>query len=114
MRVVKIILLKEEISSMTIQMNMIQSLGLAVIMLLIGKQLRKKVNFFEKYCIPSPVIGGFIFAIVALILRQADILMFEFDDTLQTFFMTMFFTTIGFNASLKTLKKVDFKYLYFW
>lgn len=98
---------------MTIQMNMIQSLGLAVIMLLIGKQLRKKVNFFEKYCIPSPVIGGFIFAIVALILRQADILMFEFDDTLQTFFMTMFFTTIGFNASLKTLKKGGLQVLIF-
>ena len=44
---------------MIIQMNMIQSLGLAVIMLLIGKQLRKKLTFLEKYCIPSPVIGGF-------------------------------------------------------
>lgn len=98
---------------MIIQMNMIQSLGLAVIMLLIGKQLRKKLTFLEKYCIPSPVIGGFVFAIVALILRQADILMFEFDGTLQTFFMTMFFTTIGFNASLRTLKKGGPKVLLF-
>lgn len=98
---------------MIIQMNMIQSLGLAVIMLLIGKQLRKKLTFLEKYCIPSPVIGGFVFAIVALILRRADILMFEFDGTLQTFFMTMFFTTIGFNASLRTLKKGGPKVLLF-
>ncbi len=98
---------------MTIQMDMIQSLALAVIMLLIGKQLRSKVKFFEKYCIPSPVIGGIIFSVIALILRQSGTLMFEFDDTLQKFFMTMFFTTIGFNASLRVLKKGGPKVLLF-
>ncbi len=90
---------------MTISMNMIQSIGLAVILLLIGKRLRSKINFFEKYCIPSPVIGGLLFAIITLVLRLTGILMFEFDTTLQTFFMTMFFTSVGFNASLKVLKK---------
>lgn len=98
---------------MTLQMNMIQSMGLAVVMLLIGKQLRKKISFFGKYCIPSPVIGGILFAIIALFLRQAEILMFEFDATLQTFFMTMFFTTIGFNANFKILKKGGPKILLF-
>ena len=39
--------------------------------------------------------------------------MFEFDDTLQRFFMTMFFTTIGFNASFKVLKKGGAKVLLF-
>ena len=90
---------------MTITMNMIQSIGLAVILLLIGKKLRAKVNFFEKYCIPSPVIGGILFAIITLILRLTGVLMFEFDTTLQSFFMTMFFTSVGFNASFKVLKK---------
>lgn len=90
---------------MTITMNMIQSIGLAVILLLIGKALRKRVNFFEKYCIPAPVIGGLLFAIITLILRLTGVLMFEFDTTLQAFFMTMFFTSVGFNASLKVLKK---------
>lgn len=90
---------------MTITMNMIQSIGLAVILLLIGKALRKRVSFFEKYCIPAPVIGGLLFAIITLILRLTGVLMFEFDTTLQAFFMTMFFTSVGFNASLKVLKK---------
>lgn len=90
---------------MTITMNMIQSIGLAVILLLIGKGLRKRINFFEKYCIPSPVIGGLLFAIITLVLRLTGTLMFEFDTTLQTFFMTMFFTSVGFNASFKVLKK---------
>lgn len=98
---------------MTITMNMIQSIGLAVILLLIGKSLRKRVNFFEKYCIPAPVIGGLLFAIITLILRLTGTLMFEFDTTLQAFFMTMFFTSVGFNASLKVLKKGGPKVLIF-
>ena len=98
---------------MTVTMNMIQSIGLAVILLLIGKKLRKSINFFEKYCIPAPVIGGLLFAIITLVLRLSGVLMFEFDTTLQSFFMTMFFTSVGFNASLKVLKKGGPKVLIF-
>lgn len=89
---------------MTIQLNMIQSMGLAVTFLLIGKGVRNKVNLFSRYAIPSPVIGGLIFSILHMILRQTNIALFEFDITLQTFFQIMFFCTIGFNASLKMLK----------
>ena len=88
-----------------IDMDMIQTIGLAVILLLIGIKLRKKVNFFEKYCIPAPVIGGFLFSIIVFILRQINVAEIKFDDTLQKFFMVMFFTSVGFNASLKVLKK---------
>ena len=89
---------------MTIQLNMIQSIGLAVIFLLIGKSVKNNVPIFSKYAIPSPVIGGLIFSIIHMILRQTNIALFEFDTTLQTFFQTMFFCTVGFNASLKMLK----------
>ena len=89
---------------MTIQLNMIQSIGLAVIFLLIGKSVKNNVPIFSKYAIPSPVIGGLIFSIIHMILRQTNIALFEFDTTLQTFFQTMFFCTVGFNASFKMLK----------
>lgn len=87
-----------------IKMDMIQTVGLAVIILILGRFLRKKVKFFETYCIPSPVVGGFLFAIVNLILRKTNLVIFEFDNTLQSFFMTLFFTSIGFNASWRLLK----------
>ena len=93
--------------------DMIQTIGLSVILLLIGMKLRKKVKFFEKYCIPSPVIGGFLFSIISFILRQTGIVEISFDDTLQKFFMIMFFTSVGFNASLKLLKKGGKKVLIF-
>ena len=87
-----------------IKMDMIQTVGLAVIILILGRLLRKKVKFFETYCIPSPVVGGFLFAVINLILRETNLVIFEFDNTLQSFFMTLFFTSIGFNASWRLLK----------
>lgn len=89
---------------MTIEMDMIQTIGLAVILLLIGRYIRSKVYFFQKFAIPAPVIGGFLFAIIHLVLRLTDTCAFEFDTTLQSFFMTIFFTSIGFGASIKILK----------
>ena len=88
----------------TLTMNMVQTTGFAIIVLLIGMLVRKKVRFFTKYCIPAPVIGGLIFSIVTTILRSANILEFDFDTTLQSFFQIMYFCTIGFAASFKMLK----------
>lgn len=89
---------------MNVQFGMIQSVGLAVIILLIGKFLRAKIKFFQDFAIPSPVIGGFLFAIINMVLRSTGTLVLEFDNTLQEFFMIIFFTSIGFNASVKVLK----------
>ena len=90
---------------MKLELDMIQAIGLAVILLIIGRALRKRIVFFEKYCIPAPVIGGFLFAIITFIFKQSNFLEIKFDTTLQQFFMVMFFTSVGFNASLQVLKK---------
>lgn len=90
---------------MDLSLDMIQSMALAVVILLAGQFLRKRVNFLERFCIPAPVIGGVIFALLTLGLRQANIITFYFDVTLQKVFMTAFFTTVGFTASFKLLKQ---------
>ena len=48
--------------------NMYQTLALAVVVLLLGKFLRKKIRFLEKFCIPAPVVGGLVFAVFSCIL----------------------------------------------
>ena len=96
-----------------LKMNMIQTIGLAVIILIIGRSLRKKIKFFENYCIPSPVIGGFLFAIINLFLYKFQIVNITFDTTLQSFFMTIFFTSVGFNASARLLKLGGIKVILF-
>lgn len=98
---------------MEIKMNMVQTIGFAVVLLLIGMWLRKKVKFFQTFAIPSPVIGGFLFAIINLVLRQTETLMIEFDTTLQSFWMIIFFTSIGFGASIKILKTAGPKVILF-
>ena len=89
---------------MTISLNMYQTLAVAVIALLVGKFLRNRISFLEKFCIPSPVVGGLLFAIMTLILYVTGIVEFNFDDTLREVCMVFFFTSVGFQANLKVLK----------
>ena len=49
--------------------------------------------------------GGLIFAILHLVTYQTGILTLEFDETLRVAFMDFFFTSVGFGASIKLLKK---------
>lgn len=90
---------------MILEVNMIQAVALAVIVLLLGQFIRKKFDVLSKFCIPAPVIGGMLFALFALLLKQSNILEFQMDTTLKGVLMTAFFTTVGFTASLKLLKK---------
>ena len=90
---------------MAFKLDMVQAAALAVVVLFVGQKIKNKLVFLDRYCIPAPVIGGLIFAFITLALKLSNILIFDMDITLQKLFMTAFFTTIGFTASLKLLKK---------
>ncbi|WP_288871727.1 sodium/glutamate symporter [uncultured Corynebacterium sp.] len=90
---------------MAIEFNMIQTIGFAVLLLVVGRWLRNNVAFFERFAIPAPVIGGFLFALFNLVFKLTGWVDITFDTTLQGFFMTMFFTTVGFGASVAVLGK---------
>ena len=90
---------------MVIQVNMIQTVCIGVIMFIIGEFIIKRVKVFQKYCIPAPVVGGLIFAIIHLIGVQTGMFSFKFDQILKEFFMIAFFSTIGFSASIKVVKQ---------
>lgn len=89
---------------MKIQLDMYQTLAVAVLVLLLGNYLKKKIYFLQKFCIPAPVIGGLIFAIMTCICYVTGIAEFSFDDTLREVCMVFFFTSVGFQANLKILK----------
>ena len=90
---------------MKVQLDMYQTLAIAVLVLLLGSYLRKKIKFLERFCIPAPVVGGLLFAIFTCICYVTHILEFSFDDTLKEVCMVFFFTSVGFQANLKVLKK---------
>ena len=90
---------------MKVQLDMYQTLAIAVLVLLLGSFLRKKIRFLERFCIPAPVVGGLLFAIFTCVCYVTHILEFSFDDTLKEVCMVFFFTSVGFQANLKVLKK---------
>ena len=89
----------------TIELNMYQAIAVAVLMLLLGRMMVSKIEFLRRYCIPAPVVGGLVFAIIHMILRSAGVLEFQLDTTLQSVFMTAFFCSVGYMAAFKELKK---------
>ncbi len=94
---------------MTLELTMVQSAGWAVMLLLLGMWIKNRFYFFQRFAIPSPVIGGFLFSLVNLVLNQTGVLTIKFDTTLQSFFMVIFFTSVGYGASLKVLKSAGSK-----
>jgi MFS superfamily sulfate permease-like transporter len=56
-------------TSFVFALDMVQTLALAAVILFIGYGVRRRVGVLNRYNIPAPVVGGFLFAAVALTLR---------------------------------------------
>ncbi len=90
--------------NMKIQLDMYQTLAVAVLVLMLGAYLKKKIHFLEQFCIPAPVVGGLLFAIFTCVCYVTGVAEFSFDDILREVCMVFFFTSVGFQANLKVLK----------
>lgn len=88
-----------------LELDALTTLCLACILYLLGQTIINHVSILKRICIPAPVVGGLIFAILVAILESFDIVTIKLDsDFIQNFFMLAFFTTIGLGASLKLFK----------
>lgn len=87
-----------------LKLDMIQTLALAAVVLFAGYGIKRRVYVLDRYNIPAPVVGGFLFALIGLVLRQTGVLALEFNKALETPLMIGFFTTIGFGASVSLLR----------
>ena len=52
---------------LNINLNSTMTLALAALLLIMGYSINKRVTILNKYCIPAPVVGGFIFMFLTLI-----------------------------------------------
>lgn len=62
---------------MVIQINMIQTVCIGVLVYLLGDFFVKKVAIFRRYCIPAPVIGGLIIAIIIMFIVSVVMLILQ-------------------------------------
>ena len=90
---------------MTIELNVLQTTGLAMLLFVLGRFIVNHVGFLRRCCIPAPVVGGLIFAIFHLVVHQTGLLTLTFDETLKNVFMIWFFTSVGYGASFKVLRR---------
>ncbi|OBX06548.1 sodium:glutamate symporter [Gallibacterium salpingitidis] len=89
-----------------IKVGMFQTLAIAILAIYLGEVIRNLFTIIKKYCIPSPVIGGTLFALITTLLYLSNISSFEFDyKTINSFFYNIFFAATGLAASVKLLKK---------
>ena len=90
---------------LTIELNMYHAVALGAFLFWLGGVITDKVSLLSRYCIPAPLVGGLCFSILNCILYSTGIASITFDATLQTVFMIMFFTTVGFTVSIPALLK---------
>jgi ESS family glutamate:Na+ symporter len=89
---------------MTFTFDVIQTAGIAGLVFLLGTFIKNRNDFFKKFFIPAPVIGGLICSFLIFFVSFSGITI-KFDKSLQNFFMDIFFTCIGFTCSFSILKK---------
>ena len=90
---------------MAFKFDLTQTMGLAVLVYIIGMWIRNHVPFLKKYFIPSPVIGGLIFSVLIFLGIQTGTFKVTMNNSLQDYFMNIFFCATGFTCSIAIIKK---------
>ena len=88
-----------------INLNMYHAVALGAAMFWLGTVLTGKIGVLNRFCIPAPLVGGLCFALINALLYALGIAVIQFDNTLETVFMVLFFCTVGFTVSIPQLFK---------
>lgn len=99
---------------LNINATAIMTTAMAAVLLLIGYFVKNKVTILNKYCIPAPVVGGFLFMFISFAGHMTGSFTFNFDTLYQDPFMLAFFTTVGLGASYKLLVKGGILLVIYW
>ena len=79
------------------------SLFAAVLVLLLGALLNRKVGVLARYNIPEPITGGLLFAAVAAVVSATAGFKVSIDQTIKPLLLLMFFAGVGMCADLRML-----------
>lgn len=98
---------------MNFHLDLVQTTGLAILVLFVGYFFNARVAFLREYNIPEPVVGGIVFAVATACLYTWADFQLTFDMSMKTPLMLTFFTTVGLGASFRLLAEGGPKVLLF-
>ncbi|QEY25069.1 sodium/glutamate symporter [Neisseria animalis] len=87
-----------------ISLSSFETLLFALLVYLLGHRLNKQTALLNHYCIPAPVTGGLLSSSVITLLSAVQIVDIRFDNSLMSYFMLIFFTTVGLGANFRLIK----------
>ena len=96
-----------------IELPLLPSLLAASVVLVVGGFLAQRVTFLDRYSIPASIIGGLLFALLALVANQISGLAVTFDTSATTPFLLLFFASIALTADLAPLRQGGVRLLRF-
>ena len=96
----------------TLKISAVQMLGLAALGVAAGTWVKRRVPLLERLNIPTPIVGGMLFAIAALALRDR-VVNLDADVVLRDLLMVAFMTTIGLSARLQLLREGGARVIWF-
>ena len=98
----------------TLKLNLIYTLALAALLLFVGYFIQRRVPFLSRSSIPAAAIGGLLFALLVLALRNYAARGVVLDTSLRPTLQTVFFTTIGLSATVMLLRAGGWRMGFFW
>lgn len=88
-----------------IRFNVYYTIALAVLALMLGDFIKKRIYVLRKFCIPTPVVGGVLVALLITALNLSGMASVRLDSSFNEFFSLLFYAGIGYTASWKLLKR---------
>ena len=88
-----------------ISLNVYYTIALAILVLMLGDWIKRNMEVLRRFCIPTPVVGGVLFAVLITILNVTGVCKVSLDSSFNEFFSLLFYAGIGYTASWKLLRK---------
>ncbi len=86
-----------------LELNLRQTIILAILVLFLGRYLNQKIGFLREYNIPEPVSGGILASLVSAAVYFGAGTELVFDLGARDTLLIVFFTTIGLSSRIETL-----------
>jgi len=89
----------------TFDLGTLQTLALATALFFIGQFVVQRSTLLERYSIPVPVVGGFLFALLMAVLGSVFNIEVSMDESWKTPLLLAFFATLGLASDVRSLAR---------